>query len=98
MLLDGSGTPVLYSASGANLSALRINGGGYGSTAVGLPGVPGPAIGDALLDGKGTLFIASNGQVSAIATPSPGPAAGTAWATRSRDNCRSSNLEFACPY
>ena len=98
LLIDGSSTPVLYSAAGATLSALRISGGGYGPTALGLPPVPGSVIDDALLDRAGTLYVASNGQVSAIAVDSPGPAGGTAWPTRNRDSCRSNNLEFACPF
>jgi hypothetical protein len=99
LLIGGSSTPVLYSAAGATLSALHISGGGYGPTALGLPPVPGPVIDDALLDAAGTLYVASNGQVSAIAVEPSGPAAGgTPWPTRSRDNCRSNNLEFACQF
>jgi hypothetical protein len=98
LLIDGSSAPILYSAAGGTLSALRIGGGGYGPTAFGLPPLPGPAVDDAVLDRSGTLYVASNGQVSAIAVDSPGPAGGTAWATRNRDSCRSNNLEFACPF
>jgi len=97
LLIDGSSSPVLFSGGGATLSALHISASGYGATALGLPPVSGP-IDDTLLDRSGTLYVASNGQVSAIATSSPGPAGGTAWPTRGRDNCRSNNLEFACPY
>jgi hypothetical protein len=98
LLIDGSSSPVLYSSGGSSLSALHINALGYGATALGLPAVPGGVVDDALLDRSGILYVASNGQVSAIATGSPGPAGGTAWPTRNRDNCRSNNLEFACPY
>lgn len=98
LLIDGSSAPVLYSAVGATLSALRISGGGYGPTVLGLPQVPGTAVDDAVLDRSGTLYVASNGQVSAIAVESPGPAGGMAWPTRNRDSCRSNNLEFACPF
>jgi hypothetical protein len=98
LVIDSGSTPVLYSATATALSALHIASGGFGSTAVGLPAVPGQSIDDVLLDRSGTLYVASNGQVSAIATSSPGPAGGTAWATRAHDNCRSSNLEFACAY
>ena len=100
LLIAGSSSPVLYSAAGTTLSALRISSNGYGPTAVGLPVIPGSAVDDALLDPRtGTLYIASNGQVSAIAVdPSDVAVGGTAWATRNRDNCRSNNLEFACPF
>jgi hypothetical protein len=98
LLIDGSSPPVLYSAAGPTLSALRISAGGYGPTAFGLPSIPGSTIDDALLDRAGTLYVASNGQVSAIAVDSPGPAGGMAWPTRNRDSCRSNNLEFACPF
>ncbi len=98
LLVDSSASPVLFSASGTALSALHIGAAGYGSSALGLPAVPGSTVDDSLLDRSGTLYVASNGQVSAIATTSPGPAGGMAWVTRGRDNCRSNNLEFACPY
>ena len=98
LLIDGSAAPVLYSASGTVLSALRIGPNGYAGIALGLPALPGNSIDDVALDGAGILYVASNGQISAIATSSPGLARGASWAARNRDNCRSSNLEFACPY
>jgi hypothetical protein len=102
LLVATSSSPVLYSytAAHASLTAQRISSNGYVPSAVPLPGVPGPVIDDSLLDPRtGTLYVASNGQVSAIAVePADLAGGGTAWATRSRDNCRSNNLEFACPF
>ncbi|HZR08196.1 MAG TPA: hypothetical protein VFA79_06415, partial [Myxococcales bacterium] len=100
LLIAGSSAPVLYSALGMVLSAFHISSNGYGPTAVGLPAIPGPSIDDALLDSRtGTLYVASNGQVSAIAVERTDvPGGDTAWATRNRDNCRSNNLEFACAF
>jgi hypothetical protein len=99
LLIDGSSSPVVYYASGATISAVRLSPGGYGSAAWGLPAVPGSSISDAVLDKSGILYVVSGGQVSAIATDSPG--LGTAiggWAVSGRDACRSNSLEFACPY
>jgi hypothetical protein len=97
--VDASASPVLYYASGATLSANRFTSTGVGASAWGLPILPGTSISDLVMDKSGNLYVASGGQVSAIATDSPGLGTGSyGWPVRARDACRSSNLEFACPY
>jgi hypothetical protein len=98
--VDASATPVLYTTSGGATSSVFANfigTAGVGGAAWALPGVPG-AITDLVLDKSGILYVASGGQVSALITDSPGLATGLSWPIRSHDACRSSNLEYACPY
>jgi hypothetical protein len=98
--IDASASPVLYSSSGAALAANYVSGSGVGSAAPwALPTVPGTAISDVAMDKKGNLYVSSGGQVSAIATDSPGlGTGGFAWPLNQHDACRSSNLEYVCPW
>ena len=99
LAVDASTPPVVYLASGATLSTQRFSGGAFGAAAWGMPALPGASISDVVMDRNGILYVASNGQVSAIVTDSPGlGTAGNGWAIRGRDACRSYNLEYSCPY
>jgi hypothetical protein len=52
-----------------------------------------------VMDKHGVLYVSSNGQVSAIATDSPGlGTGGLGWPIGGRDACRSFNLEYSCPW
>jgi hypothetical protein len=97
LAVDGSTSPIVYAATGAKLAAIGIDG---SPARFGLPGLPGTAVLDLAMDKHGNAYVVSDGgQVSAIATDSPG--LGTAsfgWATRGRDACRSSSLDFTCPF
>ena len=97
--VDASSSPVLYWANGAVLSANYFAASGLGATAWGLPPLPGTSISDIMMDKSGILYVASGGQVSAIITDSPGLGTGNnGWPIAGHDACRSSNLEYACPY
>ena len=101
LALDASSPPIAYLSSGATLSAIRFNAGvtAYGSAAWTLPAFPGSSISDMAIDKSGNLFVVSNGQVSAVATESPGLGIGSfGWPTRRRDACRSNSLDFTCPF
>jgi hypothetical protein len=92
--------PVAYDSAGASLTANFMGASGPSASRWGMPALPGASILDFAMDKHGNAYVVSDGgQVSAIATDSPG--LGTAsfgWATRGRDACRSSSLDFTCPF
>jgi hypothetical protein len=95
--VDGSATPIVYTANGSKLTATRLSG---APAPFGLPALPGSSILDFAMDKNGNAYVVSDGgQVSAIATDSRGlGTASSGWATRARDACRSSSLDFTCPF
>ncbi len=86
---------VVYLSTGSALVANAFNGGTVGAQLFALPSTGGT---DAVMDKSGILYVISGGQVLAMATDTAGLTAGAAWPVRARDACRSSNLEYACPY
>jgi hypothetical protein len=100
LAVDASPNPIAYIGSGPTLTANPLTGAGVGGPAWGMPALPGTAISDLAMDKHGNVYVvSSSGQVSAIATDSPGlGTANSGWATRGRDACRSSSLDFTCPF
>lgn len=94
LAVDAS-SAVVYLNSGSSLVANAFNGGAVGAQLWALPSL---SVSDSLMDKSGNLYVVSGGQVFAMATDSAGLTGGVAWPTRARDACRSSNLEYSCPW
>jgi hypothetical protein len=100
LAVDASPNPIAYVAAGGSVQAVYVGASSFGAQPFGLPALLDTVVSDLALDRHGTLYVVSgNGQVSAMATDSPGLATqGFGWATRGRDACRSSSLDFTCPF
>ncbi|HEY2031362.1 MAG TPA: hypothetical protein VGH20_19360 [Myxococcales bacterium] len=100
LAVDASPNPIAYVASGGSVQAVHVGASAFGTQPFTLPPLLDTVVSDLALDRRGTLYVVSgNGQVSAMATDSPGLATqGFGWATRGRDACRSSSLDFTCPF
>jgi hypothetical protein len=100
-LVDNSVVPNIFDSlpSGAlevrSTTGSSISGGLY---ALPTP-VPNSPVADMIMDKTGILYVAAGGQVSALFTDSTGLGTNfNGWPVRGHDACRSSNLEYACPY
>lgn len=100
LAVDGSPNPIAYISAGGSVQAVRVGASAFGSQPFALPSLLDTVVSDLALDRHGTLYVVSgNGQVSAMATDSPGLGTQSyGWATRARDACRSSSLDFTCPF
>ncbi len=98
-LVDASATPIVFDSNGATVEARVMNGTSIGASPYALPSM-GAAVADMILSNTGVLYVAAGGVVSAIYTDSTsGLGTGNfGWPARGRDACRSSSLEYACPY
>lgn len=94
-LVDNGIVPVVYGSTAAGLEARHLTSAGLADVAWPLPAVPG-AVTNMMMDRTGVLYVVSGTALSAIYTDSRGLGAG--WPAAGRDACRSSNLEYACPY
>ncbi len=96
--IDAASPPLAYLSNGGSIVAQQLTGTGLGAIAWALPAVPG-AVADVVMDKFGVLYVASNGQISAMITHSPGLGTGAnGWPIAGRDACRSYNLGYSCPW
>jgi len=71
--VDASPNPIAYVAAGGSVQAVHIGASAFGTQPFALPPLLDTVVSDVALDRHGTLYVVSgNGQLSAMATDSPG--------------------------